>query len=168
MKHSFIAPRRKKIIGAELKWLFAAFLLLLLVMSGSFIFLHYAIERYEQELTTLEVRKQKLDGEKKMVIAEIARLQKLDKLREKISTKNRLQKENVKNFFDLVPGGVTLELAEFRDNTLRLKGFTQNKEQFNTSFQLLLASRFSRSTTTFTKLKDGSYRFNNISIMEEE
>lgn len=168
MKHSFIAPRRKKIVGAELRWLLVAFLLLLLVMSGSFVFLHYTIETYEKELTALEMKKHKLEGEKKTVIAEIERLQKLDKLREKTSTKNRLQKENVKNFFDLVPSGVTLELAEFRDNTLRLKGIAQSKEEFNTSFQLSLASLFSRSTTTFAKRKDGSYRFSNISIMEEK
>lgn len=167
MKHSFIVPRRKKIVGAELTWLLSAFILLLLVMSGSFIFLDHTIENYEKELTVLEMKKQKLDGEKETVIREIERLQKLDKLRENTSTKNRLRKENVKNFFDLVPGGVTLELAEFRDNTLRLKGITQGKEQFNSSFQLSLASLFSRSTTKFTKLKDGSYRFNNISIMEE-
>ncbi len=160
-------PRRKKIVGAELTWLLSAFILLLLVMSGSFIFLDHTIENYEKELTVLEMKKQKLDGEKETVIREIERLQKLDKLRENTSTKNRLRKENVKNFFDLVPGGVTLELAEFRDNTLRLKGITQGKEQFNSSFQLSLASLFSRSTTKFTKLKDGSYRFNNISIMEE-
>ncbi len=168
MKHSFIAPRRKKIVGAELRWLLVAFMLLLLVMSGSFVFLHYTIETYEKELTALEMKKHKLEGEKKTVIAEIERLQKLDKLREKTSTKNRLQKENVKNFFDLVPSGVTLELAEFRDNTLRLKGIAQSKEEFNTSFQLSLASLFSRSTTTFAKRKDGSYRFSNISIMEEK
>ena len=168
MKHSFIAPRRKKIVGAELRWLLAAFMLLLLVMSGSFIFLHYTIETYEKELTALEMKKHKLESEKTTVIAEIDRLQKLDRLREKISTKNRLRKENVKNFFDLVPSGVTLELAEFRDNTLRLKGIAQSKEEFNTSFQLSLASLFSRSTTTFAKRKDGSYRFSNISIMEEK
>jgi len=168
LKHSFIAPRRKKIVGAELRWLLAAFMLLLLVMSGSFIFLHYTIETYEKELTALEMKKHKLESEKTTVIAEIDRLQKLDRLREKISTKNRLRKENVKNFFDLVPSGVTLELAEFRDNTLRLKGIAQSKEEFNTSFQLSLASLFSRSTTTFAKRKDGSYHFSNISIMEEK
>ena len=143
-------------------------MLLLLVMSGSFIFLHYTIETYEKELTALEMKKHKLESEKTTVIAEIDRLQKLDRLREKISTKNRLRKENVKNFFDLVPSGVTLELAEFRNNTLRLKGIAQSKEEFNTSFQLSLASLFSRSTTTFAKRKDGSYRFSNISIMEEK
>ena len=67
-----------------------------------------------------------------------------------------------------MPSGVTLELAEFRDNTLRLKGIAQSKEEFNTSFQLSLASLFSRSTTTFAKRKDGSYHFSNISIMEEK
>jgi len=89
----------------------------------------------------------------------------VDKLREALETKNRLNKENVMNFFDLVPDGVTLELAEFRGNTLRLKGVTKSKEEYS-MFERSLASLFSRTNTKFTKLKDGSYRFNNISIME--
>jgi hypothetical protein len=168
MKHSFIRPRRKKVVGAELTWLFSAFILLVAVMSGSFLFLNHMIAKHDRELMRTELEQQKLISKQNTVIAEIGRLQELDKLRETIATKNRLKKENVKNFFDLVPNEVTLELVEFRDKTLRLKGVTASRAYFENSFQLSLESLFSRSTTQFKKQKDGSYRFDNISVMETE
>lgn len=168
MKHSFITPRRKKVVGAELKWLFSAFLLLALIMSGSFLFLDQTNEKHGQELERMERMKQKLLGEQKTAAAEIERLQELDKLRETISTKNRLKKENVKNFFDLVPDEITLELVEFREKTLRLEGVTASRAHFEKTFQLSLESLFSRSTTKFTELKNGSWRFNNISVAEAD
>jgi hypothetical protein len=168
MKHSFIRPRRKKVVGAELKWLFSTFMLLVVIMSGSFLFLNHINAKHDRELMYMELEQQKFLSKQNTVIAEIERLQKLDKLRETISTKNRLKKENVENFFDLVPNEITLELVEFRDKTLRLKGITASRAHFENSFQLSLESLFSRSTTQFTRLKNGSYRFDNISVMETE
>ena len=166
MKHSFITPRQKKVLGAELKWLLSTFAVLLVIMVGSTLFLNSSIASYEQELTNVKSKRVKTQSEQEQLLVEVKRLQLLDKLREEISTKNRLKKENVKNFFDLVPDGVVLEFAELRENTLRLKGTTRSKRGFNNSFQLSLASLFTRSSTRFTKLKKGGYRFNNISIME--
>ncbi len=166
MKHSFIPTRQKKVLGAELIWLLSTFALLLVIMLGSALFLNSSITTYEQELERVKSKKLMIQNEQQRVLSEVKRLQTLEKLREEISTKNRLKKENVKNFFDLVPDGVVLELAEFRESTLRLKGTTISKKHFNNSFQLSLESLFSRSSTKFTKLKNGSYRFNNISIME--
>ena len=168
MKHSFISPRRKKVVGAELKWLFSTFMVFVVVMSGSSLFLNHTIAKHERELTRVELEKEKLLIKQKTVIAETERLQQLDRLRETISTKNRLKKENVKNFFDLVPNEITLELVEFRDKTLRLKGVTASRTHFENSFQLSLESLFSRSTTQFTELKNGSFRFDSISIMETD
>ncbi|MEE8588999.1 MAG: hypothetical protein V3S80_06620 [Sulfurimonadaceae bacterium] len=166
MKHSFIPPRQKKVLGAELIWLLSTFALLLVIMLGSALFLNSSITTYEQELERVKSKKLMIQNEQQRVLSEVKRLQTLEKLREEISTKNRLKKENVKNFFDLVPDGVVLELAEFRESTLRLKGTTISKKHFNNSFQLSLESLFSRSSTKFTKLKNGSYRFNNISTVE--
>ncbi len=168
MKHSFISPRQKSVVGAELKWLLFTFVLLLAVMLGSSLFLDSRISTYTKTLKSVESKREKVASEQEQVLSESQRLQKLDKLREAINTSNRLKKENVKNFFDLVPDGVTLELVEFRDNTLRLKGVTVSKEQFNNSLQLSLKSLFDRSTTTFTRVKKGEYRFENISIKERD
>jgi len=168
LKHSFIAPRPKKVIGPELLWLLAAFALLSLIMIASTLFLNNSIANYEVELKKARDNHIAINNEQARVLAEIKRLQVLEKLREEISTKNRLKKENVKNFFDLVPDGVVLELAELRENTLRLKGITVSKTQYDDTFQRSLNSLFSRSSTQFTKLQDGSYRFINISVMEAD
>ncbi len=166
MKHSFISPRQKKIVGAELKWLLSTFAILVVIMLASTLFLNSTVSGYEEELKSVKSKKLVIQNEQERVLSEVKRLQLLEKLREEINTKNRLKKENVKNFFDLVPDGVVLELAELRENTLRLKGRTKSKREFNSSFQLSLESLFARSSTRFTKLKSGGYRFNNISIME--
>ena len=166
MKHSFITPREKKVLGAELTWLLSTFSVLIVIMLGSTLFLNSTITGYKQELKSIKSEKLKIQSEQQEVLSEVKRLQSLEKLREEIITKNRLKKENVKNFFDLVPDGVVLEFAELRENTLRLRGTTISKKYFNNSFQLSLGSLFSRSSTKFTKLKNGGYRFNNISIME--
>lgn len=168
MKHSFIRPRQKKVLGAELIWLLSAFSALVLIMLGSTLFLNSTITGYEEELRSVKSERAKIQSEQQQVLSEVKRLQKLEKLREEITTKNRLKKENVKNFFDLVPDGVVLEFAELREGTLRLRGTTISKKHFNSSFQLSLRSLFSRSSTKFTKLKNGRYRFNNISIMEAQ
>jgi len=168
MKHSFTSPRQKKVVGAELKWLFSTFMVFVVVMSGSSLFLNHTIGKHERELMQTELEEQKFIGKENTLTAETERLQKLERLRETISTKNRLKKENVKNFFDLVPNEITLELVEFRDKTLRLKGTTASKTHFENSFKLSLESLFSRSTTQFTKLKNGSFRFDNISIVESD
>ena len=114
----------------------------------------------------MKSERSKIQSEQQQVLSEVKRLQKLEKLREEITTKNRLKKENVKNFFDLVPDGVVLEFAELREGTLRLRGTTISKQHFNNSFQLSLSSLFSRTSTKFTKLKTGRHHFNNTSIME--
>jgi cell division protein FtsL len=166
LKHSFITPREKKVLGAELTWLLSTFTVLVVIMLGSTFFLNSTITGYKQELKSIKSEKLKIQSEQQEVLSEVKRLQSLEKLREEIITKNRLKKENVKNFFDLVPDGVVLEFAELRESTLRLRGTTISKKYFNNSFQLSLGSLFSRSSTKFTKLKNGGYRFNNISIME--
>lgn len=168
MKHSFITPRQKKVLGAELTWLLSTFSVLVVIMLGSTLFLNSTITKYEEELASLKSQKAKIQSEQQQLIIEVKRLQSLEKMREEVTTKNRLKKENVKNFFDLVPDGVVLEFAELRESTLRLKGTTVSRKHFNNSFQLSLRSLFSRSSTTFTRLKNGSYRFNNISIMEAQ
>jgi len=165
MRESFMTPRPKKLLPAELVWLLSLFAFLVIVMVGSALFLEHAIENKAQglEVTTKDIEALRLRESK--VSLEIRRLQVLAKMRESISTKNRLNKENVKNFFDLVPDGIVLELAELREGTLRLKGTTRSKRYFNETFQRSLDSLFSRSSTKFYAKKGGGYRFNNISIM---
>lgn len=166
MNQSFITPRPKKVLSAELTWILSGFGVLVVIMLGSTLFLNSSITIQKENLAEVQSRLATIAVEKERVLSEVQRLQILEKMREKISTKNRLQKENVQNFFDLVPDGVVLELAEFRENTLRLKGTTRTKQQFNNTFQRSLNSLFSSSSTRFKRLENGRYRFENISTLE--
>ena len=166
MSESFIQPRRKKLLGSEFRWLFAIFVLLVLFMVIANIFLNHSIHKETLALQEIQMRLGDLELKEQKISEEIARLQTIEKFREQISTKNRLKKENVKNFFDLVPDDVVLEMAEFRKGTLRLKGVTESKESYLKHFQRSLDSLFARSSTSFKRRKDGRYDFKNISILE--
>jgi len=96
------------------------------------------------------------------------RLKDIEKIRETITTKNQLNRENVKNFFDLVPDDVILEMAELRQGSLHLKGNTKSKKHFNQTFQRSLNSLAKRSSTKFKRNKNGTYQFTNLSILETE
>jgi len=166
VKHSFITPKSKAILGAELKWLLATFGILVIVMVVSSLFLNTITNASQTELTTLVSKQVELTQKQTEMISELTRLQELAVMRELVSTTNRLRKENVKNFFDLVPNDVVLSLAEFREGTLRLKGQTQSIKRFKNGFERSLKSLFKRSSTQFKKSKEGGYTFTNISIVE--
>ena len=165
MSESFIKARPKKLLGSEFQWLLSIFALLVILMFIANIFLNHSVSKESLLLQDVKTQLSDLGVKEEEVSKEIARLQVLEKFREQISTKNRLKKENVKNFFDLVPDDVVLELAEFRKRTLRLKGMTKSKKAFLQSFQRSLDSLFARSSTKFKKRKDGAYDFSNISIV---
>jgi len=168
MKQSFITPQHKNILGAELKWLLATSATLVVVMVVSSLFLNTIIRSTQEELVSLTSKHSEIKTKQKEMRLELSRLELLATMSEAISTKNRLQKENVKNFFDLVPNDVILTLAEFRDGTLYLKGHTVSVKRYKNGFERSLKSLFKGSTTTFKKSAQGGYTFNNISILEEK
>ena len=168
MRHSFITPKQKNILGAELKWLLATSGILVVVMLGSSLLLNTITTSSQHELERLVSKQIALKNRQIKMSEELSRLQLLATMGEAISTKNRLQKENIKNFFDLVPNNVVLTLAEFRGGTLRLKGHTDSIKTFKNGFERSLKSLFSRSSTKFKKSDSGGYIFNNISIVEEK
>jgi len=166
VKHSFITPKPKNILGAELKWLLATFAVLVVVMVLSSLFLNSITTSSQNTLAALSKKQVELQERQQKMRTELIRLQTLASMREAVSTTNRLRKENVKNFFDLVPDDVVLTLAEFRGGTLRLKGKTKNIKTFKNGFERSLKSLFKRSSTQFKKSKEGGYAFTNISIVE--
>ena len=168
MKHSFITPKEKNILGAELKWLLATSAILVVLMVVSSLFLNTITHSSQEELATLTAKQVELQEKQKEMTTELSRLQQLATMSEAISTTNRLHKENVKNFFDLVPDDVVLTLAEFRGATLRLKGNTKSIKRFKNGFERSLSSLFLRSSTKFRKNREGGYTFTNISIVEEK
>jgi len=168
MSESFITPRSKKILSVELTWLLSLFLVLVVVMAVSALFLDRAVTAERMTLSETNKEIAVLKDREERVSSEITRLEVLEKMRERISTQNRLKKENVKNFFDLVPEDVVLELAELREGTLRLQGITKSPKHFKQQFQRSLDSLFVQSSTRFKALKNGSYHFSSIAYSGEK
>jgi len=166
MSVSFIKVRPKSLIGVELKWFFSITATILGIVLIAAYLLSEAVAQKRQELSALQKKEQLLSKEISMVLDESKRLQRLSKTHEEIATTNRIKKENVKNFFDLVPDGVILEYIKLKENTLHIKGTTKSKRYFNKNFQRALNSLFTKSRTHFSKKKDGKYHFSNISILE--
>ena len=167
MRQSFIEPRSKKVIGSELKWLLVIMGVLFILMVVASLLLNTVISSKEKRIDTILLKEAALKVVQKDRIKEIARYKILEKLREDISTNNRLKKENIKNFFDLVPDDIVLKSAKSRGNTLRLRGMTLSKNVYNKTFQRSLNSIFTHSTTRFKKI-EGGYTFSNISVMGEK
>ena len=166
MSVSFIKPRSKSLITVELKWFFGVALTILTMVLITGYLLHQAVDQKSQDLSVLQKKEQELSKETASILEEYARLERLSKMHEKIMTTNRMKKENVKNFFDLVPDGIILEYVALQETTLHLKGTTKSKRYFNKNFQRILNSLFTKSKTYFSKDKQGLYRFSNISLME--
>ena len=80
MKHSFITPREKKVLGAELTWLLSTFSVLVFIMLGSTLFLNSTITRYKEEVASAKSKKAKIQSEQHQVLSEVKRLQELEKL----------------------------------------------------------------------------------------
>jgi len=167
MRQSFIEPRKKKVIGSELKWLLVSMGVLFVLMVLASVLLNSAIGNKEARINTILLKEKVLKEVQTEHLEEIERFKILKKLREDISTNNRLKKENVKNFFDLVPDEVVLKSAKLRGSTLRLTGITLSKSIYNKTFQRSLNSLFTHSTTYFKKI-EGGYAFRNISVMGEK
>ncbi len=166
MSVSFIKPRPKSIFSVELRWFFSVALTILTMVLIAGYLLSQAVDQKRQELSALQKKEQELTKAHAVLLAEQKRLQALSQMHEEIAISNRIKKENVKNFFDLVPDGIVLEYVDLKENSLRLKGTTKSKRYFNINFQRALNSLFAKSKTSFSKKKDGKYRFSNISIME--
>ncbi len=165
MRHSFIAPREKKIIGKELKWLLITTGVLFVLMLLSSVILNTIISSKERLLSQALEKKSGHEKTLTLLDEEMKIYKELDKLQEHVVTTNSLQKENIKNFFDLVPDEVVLKSVTFNGHTFRLTGLTLSRDVYNKKFQRSLDSLFLHSKTKFYKTK-GGYRFTNLSVAE--
>jgi len=166
MSVSFIKPRSKSLVAVELKWFFSIGVTILAIVLIASYLLGQAVTHKHQDLSALQKKEQELSKKTVSMLDEHTRLQALSKMHESIGTSNRIKKENIKNFFDLVPDGVILKYVQLQENTLHLKGTTKSKRYFNKNFQRALNSLFTKSKTRFSRKRHGLYHFSNISILE--
>jgi hypothetical protein len=168
MTHSFIDPRSKRLISGELRLVFFFFIVTIMMLVGTYIFLQYKTYDFiyeRQEVINKQVALKhsinKMDEQIKIIEKEVKNF-------EQITTENTVMKESIRNLFDLVPNDITLDRADLESSSLIMYGTTPNKETYEYMLHAPLRSIFHRTYTSFYPIKNGWYRFVSSNYLDEE
>ncbi|HEX5329244.1 hypothetical protein [Sulfuricurvum sp.] len=168
MKHSFIAPRRKRLVSGELRLVLFFFTVTIAMVVGTYLFLGYKTYDFVHERETVAQKDASLKRSIEKMEEEIKVIESEAKIVEKISTDNTVMKESIRNLFDLVPEDITLSRAELEEKSLILYGTTPNKDTYEYMLHAPLRSIFNRTYTSFYPIENGWYRFVSSNYLEEE
>ncbi len=168
MKHSFIAPRPKKLISTELKLVFFFFAITIVMLSATYGFLAFKTYDFDRERREVADNEAALNRAIGAMEERIATIEAEVKMAEQITTDNMVMKESIRNLFDLVPDGITLSRADLEADTLILYGTTPNKETYQYMLEAPLRSIFHQTYTSFYPIENGWYRFVSTNRLEDE
>lgn len=168
MKHSFITPRPKRLISGELRLVLFFFIVTIMMLVGTYLFLQYKTYAFiaEREEVTREEKSLKqtittMESQIKMIDKEV-------KIAEQITTDNMVMKESIRNLFDLVPDDIILDRAELESSSLILYGTTPNKDTYEYMLHAPLRSIFHRTYTSYYPIENGWYRFVSSNYLDDE
>lgn len=168
MKHSFIAPRRKRLISGELRLVLFFFMVTIAMVVGTYFFLEYKTYDFVNERQEIARKNVELQHSIEQMDEEIKVIESEAKIVEQISTDNAVMKESIRNLFDLVPEDITLTRAELEEKSLILYGITPNKDTYEYMLHAPLRSIFNRTYTSFYPIENGWYRFVSSNYLDEE
>ncbi len=169
MQYSFIAPRAKKLISSEVRLVLIIFMVLMAVLLMLYAFFLSQNSQLENEKSVLIREQHDLHENNKILMQDIAIIEKQVDFSEELFTENTLLKENIKNLFDLIPDTITLSKVMLSSDALTIEGTTKDKTSFKTALQIPLRSIFfHESGTVFMPLKDGSFYFVSRNTLKKE
>lgn len=168
MKHSFIAPRPKRLISGELKLVLFFFSVTIMMLAGAYLFLGYKTYDFVQDRRTILQKEGELNRSIETMQERIREIEAEVKIAERITTDNTVMKDSIRNLFDLVPDGITLSRAELESNALILYGTTSNKDTYEYMLHAPLRSIFHRTYTSFYPIENGWYRFVSTNYLDDE
>lgn len=168
MKHSFITPRPKRLIGTELRMVIFFFAVTIVMLVGAYLFLFYKTHDFLQERSTMAQRTDALERSTKKIEEQILYIDREAKIAEQITTDNTVMKESIRNLFDLVPDTITLSRAELDEKSLILYGTTPNKETYEYMLHAPLRSIFHRTYSSFYPIENGWYQFVSTNYLDDE
>ena len=168
MKHSFITPRRKRLISGELRLVLFFFMVTIAMVVGTYFFLEYKTYDFINERKEVARKNVELQHSIEHMDEEIKVIESEAKIVEQISTDNAVMKESIRNLFDLVPEDITLTRAELEEKSLILYGVTPNKDTYEYMLHAPLRSIFNRTYTSFYPIENGWYRFVSSNYLDEE
>lgn len=168
MKHSLIAPRPKKIISGELRLVLFFFIVTIVMLTGTYLFLQYKIYDFTNDRQEIKQKEKELNRLTARMEEQIQTIDKEIKVVEQITTDNMVLKESIRNLFDLVPDDITLDRAELDSSSLILYGVTPNKDTYEYMLHAPLRSIFHRTYTSFYPIENGWYRFVSTNYLDDE
>lgn len=168
MRYSFISPRKKKILSAELQLLFIFFTIAFSMLFLTYTYLLFKDYRFKQDRLNIIQERIELNTSINNMSNQILFIEQEADLSEKIYTKNTVLKESISNLFDLVPKRITLSEARLLKNGLILYGVTPSKDVYNFMLQAPLRSIFHKTYSSFYPLENGWLRFVSTNYVNEE
>ena len=168
MKHSFITPRPKRIISGELRLVLFFFVVTIMMLLGTYLFLQYKTYNFVHERKAVAQKEKTLKRSIQQMEEQIKTIEREAKIAEQVTTDNTVMKESIRNLFDLVPDDITLERAELENSSLILYGITPNKDTYEYMLHAPLRSIFHRTYTSFYPAENGWYRFVSTNYLEDE
>jgi hypothetical protein len=157
--HSFIKPRKKKLID-DMSLLWLIFIVLMFIgLLGFGIFVNYKSSFYIKALQNSQeqnkIYSENIQGYKKDL--KIANMKQI--LYNEVKSNNIILKKSVKNLFDLVPDQITLTNVIMTKEELLLKGYSISKDNYTLLLEPPLKSIFDKSEVVFSKNNRGFYSF---------
>jgi len=168
VKHSFIAPRTKRLISGELRLVLFFFTITIAMVVGTYLFLGYKTYDFAQDRKTIAQEEALLKRSIIQMEEEIQTIEAEAKIAEQVTTENTVMKESIRNLFDLVPEDITLSRAELESRSLILYGTTPNKDTYEYMLHAPLRSIFHRTYTSFYPIENGWYRFVSTNYLDDE
>lgn len=168
MKHSFTSPRPKRLISGELRLVFFFFIITIIMLVGTYLFLWYKTYDFSQKRQSIGEKERVLNWSIQEMQKEIKEIEAEAKIAEQVTTDNTVMKESIRNLFDLIPDNITLSKAELESKSLILYGITPNKDIYEYMLHAPLRSIFHRTYTSFYPAENGWYRFVSTNYLDEE
>jgi len=168
VKYSFVTPRKKSVINAEMKLMFSFFGITIFMLTTTYAFLLYKDYKFVGAAASSVSKQTVLKETFEDMKGEIEYIQKQNLLATRVQTKNAVLKDSIANLFDLVPENITLSQAQLGKNSLILHGITPNKDVYNFMLQAPLRSIFHRTYSSFYPAGNGWLRFVSSNYTNEE
>lgn len=168
MIYSYIKPKRKSLLTAELQLLLLFFSITLFMLFSTYLFLLFKDYSFAQDREEAIMKKEVLNTNINEMKESIRFIEVQKVLSEQIYTQNSVLKESITNLFDLIPDRITLSEASLLEDGLILYGITPNKDVYNFMLQAPLRSIFHKTYSSFYPTANGWLRFVSTNYTQSE
>jgi hypothetical protein len=174
-KYSYISPRQKRVISAEVGLLISFFGLIFIFIFAMLWYLSMKIDMYEDLKLSYSHQTEQIKYQTSLIEEEITVLQtNLDKATY-LSKHNELLANSIANLLNLVPEKITLSKVELDEKKVTVYGVTPSKDIYNLLMLAPLKAIFDSSYTNFYLEENGWYKFvshnsmdNNLTIFRNK